>query len=104
MSQNNFQFLVEKEGETRLSAYIQPRAGKSAFAGIFQDRLKIRISAAPVEGEANRECVDFLSKTLGIARSEIRLAKGGQSRQKIFVIARPIAFVRTRLEQAGLGD
>lgn len=102
MAENNFQFLTEKDGETHLAAYIQPRAGKSTFAGVYQDRLKIRISAAPVEGEANRECVDFLSKQLGVSRSEIRLAKGAQSRQKIFIISRPMEFVRDSLRRAGL--
>ena len=103
MSATGLPFLTQKEGETLLSAYIQPRAGKSGFAGIFQDRLKIRVNAPPADGEANQECMEFLSKSLGIPKSEIRLTRGGQSRQKTFLISRPFEFVRERLESAGLG-
>lgn len=91
-------YLSEKGGETLLLAHVQPRAAKNGFAGVFGRRLKIRIASPPVEGEANRECIAFLAKTLGVAKSEITLLKGGNSRDKMFVISRPIAFVREKLK------
>jgi uncharacterized protein (TIGR00251 family) len=103
MTANAFIFLTEKGNETLLSAYIQPKAGKNELSGIFQERLKIRICAPPIEGEANRECINFLSKTLGVAKSEIRLVRGEQSRQKTFLIARPIDSIVRKLEAAGFG-
>ncbi len=102
MAGHIFPFLSDRNGVTVLFAYIQPRASRNGFAGIFQNRLKIRICSAPVEGEANRECIEFLSRTLGIPKSEISLEKGAQSRQKSFVISRPLAFVQTALEEAEL--
>jgi uncharacterized protein (TIGR00251 family) len=102
MTQNIFTFLTQKGNETLLSAYIQPKAGKNEFAGLFQERLKIRICAPPVEGEANRECINFLSKTLGISKSEITLIRGEQSRQKTFLIARSVDFVAMKFEGIGL--
>jgi uncharacterized protein len=99
---NTSVFLTEKGTETLLSAYIQPKAGKNELCGIFQDRLKIRICAPPVEGAANKECINFLSKTLGIAKSEIKLIRGEQSRQKTFLIARSVDFIIGKLEEAGL--
>jgi uncharacterized protein (TIGR00251 family) len=96
----DFAYLSEKAGETYLFAYVQPRASKSEFAGTFRERLKIRIGSPPVEGEANRECIDFLAKILGVSKSEIKLYKGGQSREKTFVISRPIGFVREKLKEA----
>ena len=62
----------------------------------------MRIISPPIQGEANRECIDFLAKTLGVSKSEIRLLKGGRSREKTFVISKPIAFVRKTLKEAGL--
>jgi len=97
----DFAYLSEKAGETVLRAYIQPRASRSEFSGTFRQRLKIRISSPPVEGEANRECIDFLAKTIGVSKSDIKLLKGGQSREKTFVISRPIGFVREKLKKAG---
>jgi len=97
----DFAYLSEKAGETILCAYIQPRASRSELSGTFRERLKIRISSPPVEGEANRECIDFLAKTIGVSKSDIKLLKGGQSREKTFVISRPIGFVREKLKKAG---
>lgn len=97
-----FPFLTEKGDQTLVLAYVQPKAGRNGFAGVFEGRLKIRIGAAPVEGEANRECTGFLSKILGIGKSEITLVAGEQSRRKTFLIARPIDFVAGKLEGAGV--
>ncbi|MGC8491503.1 MAG: DUF167 domain-containing protein [Syntrophobacteraceae bacterium] len=94
-------YLSERGGETLLLVHVQPRAAKNGFAGVFGQRLKIRIASPPVEGEANRECIAFLAKILGVAKSEITLLKGGNSRDKMFVISRPIAFVREKLKPAG---
>ena len=85
-----------------LCAYIQPRAARSEFSGIFRGRLKMRIGSPPVEGEANRECINLLAKTLRVARSEIRLLRGERSREKTFVISRPIGFVIEKFREAGL--
>jgi hypothetical protein len=101
MAPEEFAYLSEKAGETFLFAYIQPRASMSEFSGTFRERLKIRINSPPVEGEANRESIDFLAKTLGVSKSEIKLLKGAQSREKTFVISRPIGFVREKLKEAG---
>ncbi|MFZ0945667.1 MAG: DUF167 domain-containing protein [Syntrophobacteraceae bacterium] len=102
MAKEDYPYLSEKAGETFLCAYIQPRASRREFAGTFRERLKIRVSSPPVAGEANQECIDFLAKTLGVSKSEIKLLKGGQSREKTFVISKPIGFVREKLKEAGL--
>jgi len=101
MVRTGFPFLSERDGETQLLVYVQPKAARSGLAGLFQDRLKIRVNAPPVEGEANKECIAFLSGILDVPKSEVRLVKGAQSRQKNFVIARPAAYVRERLSAAG---
>lgn len=103
MAHDDSGYLSEKGEETLLLAHVQPRAARSGFAGLFGQRLKIRISSPPVEGEANRECIAFLASVLGVSRSEIRLLRGGQSREKTFVISRPIAFVRQKLHGADRG-
>ena len=100
MPEGDSSYLSVKGEETLLLVHVQPRAARSGFSGVFGQRLKIRISSPPVEGEANRECIAFLAGILGVSRSEIRLLRGGQSRDKTFAISRPIAFVREKLKQA----
>ncbi len=48
--------------------------------------LKVRVRARPVEGEANAALILLLSKTLGVARSAVSLARGGQSRLKMISV------------------
>ncbi|MGV8073178.1 MAG: DUF167 domain-containing protein [Syntrophobacteraceae bacterium] len=69
-----------------LDVYVQPRAGKTELAGIHEGKLKIRLSAPPVEGEANKECIRFLSKLIGMPKSAIEIIQGHKSRHKKVLI------------------
>jgi uncharacterized protein (TIGR00251 family) len=61
---------------------IQPNAPRSKVVGWHGDRLKIAISSPPLDGEANSELIQFLSKTLGINRSQISISAGLKSKKK----------------------
>ncbi|MCE5334333.1 MAG: DUF167 domain-containing protein [Desulfobacteraceae bacterium] len=102
MSAKGLPYVSERGGQTLLLLYVQPKAARSEFCGMFQERLKIRVNAPPVEGEANRECVAFLAKALDVSKSEVRLVRGAQSRQKDFLVERPPAYVLERLGMAGV--
>jgi uncharacterized protein (TIGR00251 family) len=65
-----------------LRLVIQPRASRSEVKGAHGDRLKIRVAAPPVDGEANAELIHFLKKTLGIAANRISILRGTSSREK----------------------
>jgi uncharacterized protein len=62
---------------------VHPRAKKNAILGIHDGALKIAIAAPPLEGAANEACRKFLSKTLGISKSDIEIVKGRSSHRKI---------------------
>ncbi|HBF34249.1 TPA: YggU family protein [Candidatus Sumerlaeota bacterium] len=76
-------------GGIELRTHVQPQASKSEFAGIHGDRLKIRIQAKPVDGEANAAIIKFLAKTVGVAKSQVELLRGTTSRDKDFRISLP---------------
>jgi len=48
--------------------------------------LKVRVRARPIEGEANTALIKLLAKTLGVPKSAVSLARGGQSRTKMIVV------------------
>lgn len=50
------------------------------------DGLKIKITAQPIENKANKALVEFLSKKLKIAKSNITIIKGGTSKEKTLLI------------------
>ena len=65
-----------------LKAAIQPRGARNEIAGLKGDALKIRLTAAPVEGAANKMCVEFLAKTLKVRKSDVEIIRGQTSRSK----------------------
>ncbi len=70
----------------RLEVYIQPRASKTALAGMHDGLIKIRIAAPAVENAANRALIDFLAQRLGIAKRCVRIVSGSASRRKVLEI------------------
>ena len=75
-------WLKDHEKGTLLSLYIQPGASKSEVSGEHDGRLKIRVHAAPREGEANDCLIEFLGDLLEISKKRIHLIQGESSRQK----------------------
>ena len=67
----------------RLHLQVQPRAPHTELAGVRGQLLRIRVSAPPVDGEANAALVRFLSERLGVGRTGIRVRAGLTSRRKI---------------------
>lgn len=70
-----------------LRVRVRPRASPEGIAGLREDRLQLRVAAAPVDGAANARVVVMLAAALGIARSRISIARGDTSRDKELLIA-----------------
>ena len=77
------------DGSLILTLHIQPGAKKTEFAGLHGERLKIRLTAPPVEGKANAHLLAFLGKAFGVAKSQVSLISGELNRQKRVRIQRP---------------
>lgn len=74
-------WCISKSG-LLLDLHVQPNAKRSEWAGYHGDRLKIRLASPPVDGQANRELVRFLSRQLAVAKSAIDIVSGAASRRK----------------------
>lgn len=72
-----------------LDCHLQPKASKDEFAGLHGERLKIRLTAPPVEGKANAQLLAFLAEAFGVAKSLVQLESGELNRQKRVRIRRP---------------
>ncbi|MDO9082671.1 MAG: DUF167 domain-containing protein [Humidesulfovibrio sp.] len=69
-------------GEWRIRVHVQPGAKRDELAGLFQESLKIRLSAPAVDNKANEALVIFMAGLLGLKRSQVSLASGPSSRSK----------------------
>lgn len=66
----------------QFSAYILPRSSQNKISGLHDKALKIKLTAPPVDGEANKMLVKFLGKILNTAPSTISIASGASGRNK----------------------
>ncbi len=71
----------------RVTVKVHPRAKRSAVTGRFGEAWKLDLSAPPVDGKANEECVRFLAELAGVARSRVRIVSGATSRMKTVEVA-----------------
>jgi uncharacterized protein len=80
--------LTIKETNTgvQFAVRVIPGASKNEVAGIQDGALKIKLTAPPVEGKANRACIDFLAGLLGLRRSALAIASGEKSRKKTVAV------------------
>jgi hypothetical protein len=72
-----------------LQVQIQPRASSDAIAGVLGDRLKIRLTAPPVEGKANEHLIAWLARLFGVPKSQVILERGASSKRKQLRIRSP---------------
>jgi uncharacterized protein (TIGR00251 family) len=65
---------------------VVPRASRREIAGVQDDALKLRITAAPVEGKANEECIRLLAEVLGVKKVQVTIIAGHTSRTKTVAV------------------
>lgn len=72
-----------------LECHLQPKASRAEFAGLHGNRVKIRLTAPPVDGKANAQLLAFLANAFAVSKSQVSLESGQQSRQKRVRIKQP---------------
>ncbi|NEX93533.1 DUF167 family protein [Caulobacter sp. 17J65-9] len=76
----------------RVAVRLTPRGGADRVDGWDRDDagrlfLKVRVRAAPVEGEANAALEALLARTLGLSKSAVKVERGATQRLKQVEIA-----------------
>lgn len=75
----------------RLTVRLTPRGGRDRIDGSEPDAdgdvyLKVRVSAAPEDGKANKALVELLAKFLKAPKSAISILSGEATRKKVLRI------------------
>lgn len=86
-----------------------PKGGRDSIDGIVptgdnQSALKVRVRAAPTDGEANAALARVLAKAVGVPPSAVELLQGAAGRLKTFRIAGDPAKLAAALETAIAGS
>ena len=95
--------IRESASGASFAVRVQPRASKTALAGILGEGadavLKVALAAPPVEGKANEALVSFFADLFDVPRSSVSVLSGAQSRNKVLrVQGATAAAIAARLE------
>ncbi|MBN3033845.1 MAG: DUF167 domain-containing protein [Candidatus Saganbacteria bacterium] len=65
-----------------ISVRVVPRARQNKVVE-EADRLKVYLTAPPVEGKANEALIEVLAKHFGVKKRRLRLLRGEKGRDKV---------------------
>lgn len=74
--------INEKNGIVSFAVRVHPRASRNEIAGEYQDGLKIRLTAPPLDKRANEALRELLASRLNVPLAAVRIASGERSRTK----------------------
>ena len=70
--------------DARLTLKVQPRSRDNSVVGFDEaGQLKVRVTAAPAEGQANRAVTDLLASALGVPKRAVTIERGQTGRTKL---------------------
>src|SRR5512145_2580099 len=72
---------------TLVRVRVQPRASRDEIVGWrADDVLGVRVTAAPVDGDANAAVRGLVAARLGVPRSAVTVARGQRGRDKLLCV------------------
>jgi uncharacterized protein len=71
-----------------IAVKVTPRAKKNEITGVMDDgTVKIKLTAPPVEGQANQALVKFLADFFKIPQTNVEIVAGQSSHDKLVAIS-----------------
>jgi uncharacterized protein (TIGR00251 family) len=74
--------IAEKDRAVTFAVRVQPRASRDEIVGEYQDGLRVRLTAPPVDDRANEALRKLLATRLKVPLAAVRIASGERSRNK----------------------
>lgn len=72
----------------RMTIRVTPRASANEVRGLDAGgRLVVRVTAPPVDGDANQAVIELLAKWARVSKSSVRVVRGAASRTKTIEIS-----------------
>jgi hypothetical protein len=86
VSEATLEIRGSAEGVT-FGVLVAPRASREAVGPVVGDRLKVAVTAPPVEGQANAALVAALARALGVRRRDVEIVGGERGKRKTVRVA-----------------
>jgi len=75
-------WLRAAPGGSLLSVLVVPRSSHPGLVGVHGGLLRLRVTAPPEGGAANREVLRLLAAALGVPAADVALERGAGGRRK----------------------
>ena len=76
-------FLREEDKGVLLALKVQPRGRQNEICGVVGAELKVRVTAPPVDNQANEMLTSFVAGLVGCPRSQVSVVRGHTSQHKL---------------------
>ena len=83
--------------ELTFDIQVVPRASRTAVGPLVGDRLRVAVTAPPVDGAANAAVIEALADAFGVRRAAVTIVRGERGRRKTVSIAGAARAVLDRL-------
>ena len=70
----------------KIEVSLTPRASRDQIVGMRDGVLRVRVTAPPVDGRANEALRKLIAKRLEVAKSRVRIERGGRGRRKLLSV------------------
>jgi hypothetical protein len=77
----------ESGGALVVDVVVQPRAARARVGPAVGDRLRVAVTAPPVDGKANAAVIEALAEAFAVRRADVRILRGESGRRKTVSIA-----------------
>jgi len=94
--------VEERGGNVRFRVKVQARARREEIAGVHGGALRVRVTAPPLEGRANRAVVELLAERLHLPQSSVKITSGDLPQSSVKITSGERSPQKT-IEVAGLG-
>ena len=81
MSEAPFQ-IQSRDGAVSFEIIVAPRASRARIGPLVGGRLKVSVTAPPVEGKANAAVIAELARALDVPKRAIEIVAGGRGKRK----------------------
>jgi uncharacterized protein (TIGR00251 family) len=86
-------------GGLTIDVLVAPRASRAAVGPMVGDRLRVAVTAPPVDGEANAAVIEALAQAFGVRRAAVAIVRGERGRRKTVRIEGATADTLQRLSR-----
>ncbi|RMG03246.1 MAG: YggU family protein [Nitrospirae bacterium] len=74
------------KGGIIIQVKVEPRSSRTEVAGVHGEALKVKLTAPPVEGKANKQLIEVLADHFNIKKRDVEVLRGETGRLKTILL------------------